>query len=34
MIVQAEKLRSMLGLASVKYQQDNSSLAIVDSNLG
>jgi hypothetical protein len=31
--VPAEKLRSMLGLTSVKYLQGKSSLAVVDSNL-
>src|SRR6266513_3118009 len=33
MKVPAEKLRSMLGLTSVKYLQGKSSLAVVDSNL-
>jgi 3',5'-cyclic AMP phosphodiesterase CpdA len=33
MKVPAEKLRSMLGLTSVKYLQGKTSLAIVDSNL-
>jgi Icc protein len=33
MKVPAEKLRSLLGLTSVKYLQGNSSLAVVDSNL-
>jgi DNA topoisomerase VI subunit B len=31
--VPSEKLRSMLGLTSVKYLQGKSSLAVVDSNL-
>src|SRR6186997_3430493 len=31
--VPAEKLRSMLGLTSVKYKQGNTALAVVDSNL-
>ena len=31
--VPSEKLRSMLGLTSVRYKQGNSSLAVVDSNL-
>jgi hypothetical protein len=33
MKVPAEKLRSMLGLTSVQYLQDKSSLAVVDSDL-
>jgi len=33
MTVPAEKLRSMLGLTSVKYLRGKSSLAVVDSNL-
>jgi len=33
MKVPAEKLRSLLGLTSVQYQQGKSSLAVVDSNL-
>jgi len=33
MKVPVEKLRSMLGLTSVKYLQGKSSLAVVDSNL-
>jgi hypothetical protein len=31
--VPAEKLRSMLGLASVEYKQGKTALAIIDSNL-
>ena len=33
MTVPAEKLRSMLGLASVQYKQGKAALAVVDSNL-
>jgi Icc protein len=33
MKVPAEKLRSLLGLTSVKYKHGNTSLAVVDSNL-
>jgi hypothetical protein len=33
MNVPADKLRSVLGLTSVRYRQGNSALAIVDSNL-
>jgi hypothetical protein len=33
MKVEADRLRSMLGLTNVKYVQGNHSLAIVDSSL-